>query len=81
MRDLAMYVMRYVRLGDTMSERRRQPSHDRAQISQQVSVVCCQRASWEGELARAVMREKRIGVLKEGDQDDPMVDPVDEKES
>jgi len=26
------------------------------------------------------MREKGVGVLEEGDQDDPVVDPIDEKE-
>ena len=79
MRDLAVYVMRNVRLGDPMGERCRQPSHNGAQVAQKVPVVRRQRASWEGELAGTVVREEGIGVLEEGDQNDPVVDPTNEK--
>ena len=75
-----MYVMGYMRLGDAVGEGRRQPSHHRTQVSQQVPIIGCQGASWESKLARTVMWKKGIGVLKECDQDDPVVYPVDEKE-
>ena len=80
MRDLAVHVMRYVRLRDPVGECRRQPSHHGTQVSQKVPIICRQRASWEGELPRTVVWEEGIGVLKEGDQDDPVVDPIDENE-
>jgi len=51
MRDLAMYVVRYVRLGDSMGESSRQPSHHGTQVSQKVSIVRRQCSSGKGELA------------------------------
>jgi hypothetical protein len=76
MGDLAMDVVRHVGLGDTVGESSRQPSHHRTQISQKVPIVGRQCASGEGELARTVVWEEGIRVLEEGDQDDPVVDPI-----
>jgi len=49
--DLAVYVMRYVCLGNSMGKGCRQPSHHGTQVSQKVPIVRRQCASWEGELA------------------------------
>ena len=35
-----------------------------------------ERAALEGELGRAVVRDDGVGVLEEGDEDEPVVDPV-----
>ena len=75
-RDLAMNVMRYMGLRDSMGESSCQPSHHRTQIPQKAPIVRRQRASREGELVRTVVWEEGIGVLEEGDQDDPVVDPT-----
>lgn len=53
--NLAMYVMGYVRLGDPVGERRGQPGHHGAQVSQKVPIVRRQRAPWKSEPARTVV--------------------------
>lgn len=74
-----MNVVCYVGLGDPVRKSSRQPCHHRTQVSQKTSVVRRQCASWKGELARAIVWEEGVGVLEEGDQDDPVIDPVDEE--
>ena len=50
-----MYVMGYVRFGDAVGERRGQPGHHGAQVSQKVPIVRRQRAPWKSEPARTVV--------------------------
>lgn len=71
-----MNVMRYMRLGDSVRKRSRQPRHNGSQVSQKAPVVRRQCASWKGELPRTIVWEEGVGVLEKSDQDDPVIDPV-----
>ena len=75
-RDLAADVVEDVRLGDAVRRDGADPAHEAAKVAEEAAVEGRERAALEGELALAVVRQEGVGVLEEGDQDEPVVDPV-----
>jgi len=75
MRDLAVDVVGYVSLGDTVRAGGTNPGHDRSQVTKEVTIISRQGATGESELARTIMRKKGVSVLQESDQHEPVVDP------
>jgi hypothetical protein len=69
-------VVGNVSLGDTMCACGSDPGHDRSEITKEITVIGRQGTTGEGELARTIMGEEGVGVLQEGDQYEPMVNPV-----
>lgn len=74
-RDLAVDVMSDVSLRNSVSSECADPSHDRAEITEKLTIHSGQSTTREGELGSTVVREQRIGVLKEGDQYKPVINP------
>lgn len=75
MRDLATNVVQHVRLGDTMSSVRSNPSHDCATVTHEASIERSQSAAGECKLGRTVVRENGICMVQERDQHHPVIDP------
>ena len=75
MRDLAADVVKNVRLRDSVGSVGPKPAHNRTKISEEVAIQRAQRAAGEVVCFRAVVREQGIGMLQEGDQDKPVIDP------
>ena len=75
MRDLAGDVVQDVSLRNSVGSMRANPGHNGTQITKEVTVQGCKGATGKGELGGTIMGEKRVGVLQEGDQDKPVVDP------
>ena len=76
MRDLAVHMVQDMRLRDPMSRTRADEAPHAAEVAQEVTVERRKRAALERELGCAVVRDDRVGVLEEGDDDEPVVDPV-----
>lgn len=76
MRDLAADVVEDVGLRDTVSGTSTDPCTDRAEIAKEVAIESGKRATSEGELWGTVVGKERVGVLKESDQHEPVVDPT-----
>lgn len=74
-RNLARNVVQDVSLRNTVGSMCAEPAHNGTQISEEVTVQGGKSATSKGELGGTIMREKRVGVLQEGDQDKPVVDP------
>jgi len=74
-RDFAGDVMKDVGLRDTVGSMSTNPSHDRATITEEVAVQSSQCTTRESELRSTVVREEGVGMLKECDEDKPVVDP------
>lgn len=55
-----------VSLGNTMKS-------DRTEGTKKLSVNGSKGTSWEGPLVGRIVRENRVGVLKEGDENKPVV--------
>lgn len=75
MRDLARNVVQDVSLRNTVGGMRAEPAHNGTQIAEEMTVQGGKSATGKGELGGTIMRKKRVGVLQEGDQDEPVVDP------
>jgi hypothetical protein len=75
MGDFTGNVMRYMGLGDTMGASRPNPCHEATKVTQKVTVQGAKSTSDECKLGGAIVRQERIGVLKEGDENQPMVHP------
>ena len=75
-RDLARDVVCDVRLGDAVRRPRAEPAPEAARAAEQIAVDGREGAAGEGEGAGAVVGEERVSVLEEGDEDEPVVDPV-----
>ena len=73
-----MDVMRHMGLGDPVGKSGGQPCHHGTQVTQQAPIVCRQCAPRKGKLGCAIVWQEGVGVLEEGDQDDPVIDPIDE---
>ena len=58
-----------------MRRARADPPPEAAEVAEEVAVERGEGAALEGELGRAVVREERVRVLEEGDEDEPVVDP------
>lgn len=52
------------------------PSHNTATVTEEVTIEGGKSTSGEGKLGGTVMGKERVGVLEEGDQDKPMVNPI-----
>ena len=75
MRDLARDVVEDVGLGDTVGRACTDPAEERTGTTEERAVERGQCAAGEGEGRGTVVREERVGVLQEGDHDQPVVDP------
>ena len=75
-RDLAVDVVEDMRLGDAVRGPRADPAPDAAEVAEEVAVERRERAALERELGGAVVRDDGVGVLEEGDEDEPVVDPA-----
>lgn len=75
-RDLACDVVSDVSLGNTVSDMCSDHAHDSSTIAKKLTVKCRECTTGEGKFRSAVVGEKRVGVLEERDQDEPVVDPV-----
>jgi hypothetical protein len=80
MRNLAVDMMGNMRLRDTVSGESSNPSHERAEFTEEITVHGGEGTTRESEFSRAVMREEGIGMLKESDQHEPVVDPEKKRE-
>jgi hypothetical protein len=60
-------VMQYMRLRDSVCQGSPDPSSDGPKVSEEAAVEGGEGAAREGELGGAVVRDKRIGMLKECD--------------
>ena len=78
MRDLAGNVMADVGLRDTMSSRSTNPtgdSTDDARSTHKDTIMSGKGTTREGEGGSGIMGKCRVGVLEEGDEDEPVVNP------
>lgn len=75
MRDLARNVVGDVRFRDSVCRKGAEPSHEAAKVTKKVAVERGQCTARERELRCAIVGQDGVGVLKEGDQDEPVVDP------
>lgn len=75
-RDLAVDVVEYMRLRDAVGGAGTDPAHEAAEVAEQVTIERGKRTAGEGELGGTVVRNNGVSVLKERDQDQPVVDPV-----
>ena len=74
-RDVAVDVVKNVSLGNAMSGRSTNPAHKAAEAAEKIAVKGRQSTTREGELGCTVVGKERVGVLKECDEDKPMVYP------
>jgi len=74
-RDFARNMVQDVSLRNTVGSMCAKPPHKGTQITEEVTVQGGKSATRKGKLRGTIMREKRVGVLQEGDQDKPVVDP------
>ena len=75
MRNLARDVVDNVRLRDTMCRERAEPGTDGTKVAKEGTVERRERTTRERELGCAVVWEEGVGVLEEGDEDQPVVRP------
>ena len=75
-RNLAVDVVEHMGLRDTVSCGGTDPTHDAAKTTEQVTVKSRQSTTGEGELGGTVVGKERVGVLKEGDENEPVVYPT-----
>ena len=73
--DLADNVVEDVSLRDTVGTSTTDPAHNGAKITEQLAVKSGESTTSECELGGAVVRKKRVGVLQERDQHEPVVHP------
>jgi len=52
------------------------PAHDGSEVAKQGAVQRGEGTTGESEFRSAIMGEARVGVLQEGDQDEPVVNPA-----
>lgn len=81
--DLAADVVGDVSLGDTVSGGGADPSGnlaDDARSAHEFTIEGRESTTGEGEGGGLVVRKSRVGVLEEGDEDEPVVDPEVRKE-
>lgn len=76
MGNFARYMMRNVCLRDAVRDTCTNPTHDLPTISEEVAVQSGKCTSGEGEFGSTVVWQKWVGVLKEGDEDEPVVHPT-----
>jgi len=72
---LAGHMVEDVGLRDAIGGVGTEPGHDAAAVAEEVAVEGGESTAREGEFGGAVVREKGVGVLKECDEDEPLIDP------
>ncbi len=75
MGDLAVDVMKNMSLRNAMSSVGAEPPEDATTTSEEIAIQGSKRTTGECKLSSAVVGENRVGVLKEGNQDEPVVHP------
>lgn len=75
MRDLAVDVMGDMGLRDAVGGEGSNPGHEGSKLAKEFAIHGGESTTGESELSGTVMREQRVGVLKERDQYEPVVDP------
>jgi hypothetical protein len=76
MRDLARNMVSYMGFRDAMRHGRANPTHKRAEVAKQITIKRRQGTTRECELPGTIVWQQRIGMLQEGDEDQPVVHPV-----
>ena len=76
MRNLARKVMHDVGFRDTISGVCANPSHNASTVAKKATVQSGKGSAGKSELWGTVMRKEGIGMLQEGDQHKPVVDPT-----
>ena len=76
MGNLAANVVEDVGLGDTVGSSGTEPSSNWAKITEEATVECRESTTGESEFRSTVMGEEGVGVLEEGNQNEPVVDPI-----
>ncbi len=76
--ELARDVVEDMSLRDTICSMGTDPTHDLATVTEEVTVESSKGTTREGELGSTVVRQNGVSVLKEGDQDKPVVNPTGE---
>lgn len=76
MRNLARNVMQDVGFRNTISGVWGNPSHNASTVAEKVAVQSGKGSSGKGELWGTVMGKEGVGMLQEGDQHKPMIDPT-----
>lgn len=69
-------MMEDVGFRDTIGSMSTNPTHDVAAVSKKVAVKGGKGSAGESKLGSAIVGKKRVGMLEEGDQNEPVVDPV-----
>jgi hypothetical protein len=69
------HMMQHMCLRNPMCRMPTQPSHDAPQVAQQIPIKCTQCPPRKRERVRLVMRDERVRVLEEGNEDEPVIDP------
>ncbi len=76
MRDLAGNMVHYMGFRGAMRHGRANPTHERTKVAKYITIKRCQSTTRECELFGAVVRQQRIGMLQEGNENHPVVHPV-----
>ena len=76
MRDFARNVVSYMGFRDSMRHTSANPTHKRAKVTEQFTIKRCQSTTRECEFLGPIVRQQRVGMLQEGDEDQPVVHPV-----
>ena len=76
MRDLARKMMQDVGFRDTISGVCANPSHNTSIVAEKAAVQRSNRSTGKVEFWGTIMRKEGVGMLQEGDQHQPMVDPT-----
>jgi len=76
MGDLARYVMNDVSFRNAIGSMSSEPTHNGTKVSHHAAIHGGQRSTCESEFSSAVMGKDGVGVLEEGDEDEPVVDPT-----
>ena len=76
MRNLAADMVEDVGFGDTVGNSGTDPSSDRAKITEEATVESRESTPGESEFRSTVVGEERVGMLEEGNQNEPVVDPT-----
>ena len=73
--DLAAKMVSDVGLGDTVSGGSTEPCHEASTVTEELTVQSGKGTTGEVELGSTVVGKQGVGVLQEGDEDKPVVDP------
>jgi hypothetical protein len=75
MRNFARNVMSDMSFRNSMCYSRTDPTHERAEVTKQVTIKSGQGSPSERELLGTVVRHQRVSVLQKGDEHKPVIRP------